>query len=330
MIKKNKSKYSIAFIVSIGIHLLFSIYFVKNNLTPEMKIKITEGQKSKKIRTFDLTKVKIISHKELLEMKSQIVANEKTGKKERPKDSKFSSETDQSFDRQTIARNIGTFQEAGKGNNKLSDKIAVENNQNIQQPRKTPKQANIATPKEMKLSDLGGISLSTYKKEIESDKADESSNEINTKQVLHSNAMGTLNGKEGLSALASNNDFVEDIPLGDVTNLNTTENKYYGFYHRIRQKLEQYWGSSIHSRATKLYKSGRRIPASENLITAISVTIGKDGSILDIKIEGSSGIRELDQAAIESFNKAGPFPNPPKGLLVDGRATIQWGFVVKS
>jgi outer membrane biosynthesis protein TonB len=44
----------------------------------------------------------------------------------------------------------------------------------------------------------------------------------------------------------------------------------------------------------------------------------------------TSGIKELDDAAIESFNDAGPFPNPPKGLVVDGKVTIEWGFVVKS
>ena len=141
---------------------------------------------------------------------------------------------------------------------------------------------------------------------------------------------GTINGAKNNIGVAANNDFIEDIPLGDVTNLNTTENKYYGFYHRIRQKLEQYWGSNIHAQARKLYKAGRRMPASDNLITAVTVVLSEKGQIIDIKIEGSSGIRELDQAAVESFNKAGPFPNPPKGLLIGGRAIISWGFVVKS
>ena len=116
--------------------------------------------------------------------------------------------------------------------------------------------------------------------------------------------------------------------MNNIKNLFLTLTSY--FYHRIRQRLEQYWGSSIQSKAKHLYKSGRRIPASENLITAITVTLDVKGNILDIKIDGTSGVKELDQAAIESFNKAGPFPNPPKGLLVDGRAVIQWGFVVKS
>jgi len=42
-------------------------------------------------------------------------------------------------------------------------------------------------------------------------------------------------------------------------------------------------------------------------------------------------VKELDDAAIESFNKAGPFPNPPKDLISNsGTAIIKWGFVVKS
>jgi len=49
-----------------------------------------------------------------------------------------------------------------------------------------------------------------------------------------------------------------------------------------------------------------------------------------VRIIGTSGIKELDDAAIESFNEAGPFPNPPKGMIRNGRVTLEWGFVVKS
>ena len=47
-------------------------------------------------------------------------------------------------------------------------------------------------------------------------------------------------------------------------------------------------------------------------------------------LKSTSGVEELDAAAIESFNKAGPFPNPPKEMLENGRAKIEWGFVVKT
>lgn len=130
--------------------------------------------------------------------------------------------------------------------------------------------------------------------------------------------------------VSSTNDHLEKIPLGDMTNLNTVEYKYYGFYHRIRQKLEQFWGRSLHEKSQQLVKAGRRVPASDELITALQITLDDAGEIIAIKVMGTSGIKELDDAAIESFNEAGPFPNPPKGLIVDGKVTIEWGFVVRS
>ena len=128
----------------------------------------------------------------------------------------------------------------------------------------------------------------------------------------------------------STSDYLKDIPPGDATNLNTAEYKYYGFYHRIRQKLEGFWGRSIHEKAHELAKNGRQVAESTEYITALRITLNQKGEIIDIEILGASGVKELDDAAIESFNEAGPFPNPPKGLLVNGRAVIEWGFVVKS
>jgi protein TonB len=72
------------------------------------------------------------------------------------------------------------------------------------------------------------------------------------------------------------------------------------------------------------------MPASQDLITSLQVTLNEKGEIVKVKILGASGVKELDDAAVESFNEAGPFPNPPKDLLVNGHATIEWGFVVKS
>jgi TonB family protein len=147
---------------------------------------------------------------------------------------------------------------------------------------------------------------------------------------LSSNTLGGAEGQIGKSGLSRSNDFVDDIPLGEVTHLNTQEFKYYGFYNRIKQQLEQFWGKSISEKARSLYRSGRRLPGNEQLITSVTVILNEKGDILNILIDGSSGVKELDQAAVESFKKAGPFPNPPKGLVVNGRAVIQWGFVVKS
>ncbi|MGE3610852.1 MAG: energy transducer TonB [Bacteriovoracaceae bacterium] len=125
-------------------------------------------------------------------------------------------------------------------------------------------------------------------------------------------------------------DHLEKIPLGDMTYLNTTEYKYYGFYFRVRQKLEQFWIRSLKEKAEFLSKSGRRIALTSELLTSLRVTLNERGHIVEITIVDASGVKELDDAAIESFNQAGPFPNPPKGLLSNGRVVLDWGFLVKT
>ena len=129
---------------------------------------------------------------------------------------------------------------------------------------------------------------------------------------------------------SASNDHVKNIPLGDITQLNTTKFKFYGFYHRIKQKLEQHWGNSLRRKASEIYKSGKKIKSDGEKLTALLVILDNKGNILQVKLKSTSGVEELDQAAVESFNKAGPFPNPPKEMLKSGKAQIEWGFVVKT
>jgi len=79
-----------------------------------------------------------------------------------------------------------------------------------------------------------------------------------------------------------------------------------------------------------MYRTGRRLPANSQRITGVSVVMDERGNIIDVSVQSASGVSELDEAAIESFNRAGPFPNPPQGMIQNGRVQIEWGFVVKS
>ena len=332
LFKKNRNKVSYPLIFSLFLHVSFFTVVVKQlnqNKISALVAPIAQYSKSGTIR-FD--EIKFISKKQLQAIKEnnnrQIVATETNGKTEKPLNSRFAGEKDQVFDRQTIAAANGSFKAAGLGKKEGSVSSLAQSTPAV---NKTAESKPKKTFKDLSLSDLGGFKMADLEK---MEKEVEDSFEAATKKLgsekKSAALLGVERGKMGINGLAQNNDFVEEVPLGDMTNLNTTEFKYYGFYHRIRQKLEQHWGSSIKDKAKNLYRSGRRMPASENLITSVTVTLDDHGQIVDMQIEGTSGIRELDQAAIESFNKAGPFPNPPKGLLVGGRATIQWGFVVKS
>lgn len=234
--------------------------------------------------------------------KKQIVQSEDPTEEKSPVDNAFLSDKNRTFDRQTVSRQIESFKKAAKGNAE------------VDQQRKTLSKTK--DKKEMKLSDVGlAHSFAQNFRPIE----DEAS------QMK----AGKENGELKEMGLSATNDYLDEMTLGDFTHLNTTEFKHYGFYHRIRQKLEQFWGRSVQEKAQALYKSGRAI-ASADHITAMTVTLNERGEIVEAVIKSSSGVRELDQAAVESFNQAGPFPNPPKDLLKDGRAVIEWGFVVKT
>lgn len=240
-----------------------------------------------------------------LQEKRQIVQSEDSENTQKS-DQAFLSDKDRSFERQTVAKNIDTFKRTAMGNSELT--------QVAQKPSSAKKKA--PSLKDLKLSDIGMLSGDPAPREV-------------ARAPASSTQKGVKNGDPLSQGFSSTNDYVQEVKLGDFTHLNTVEYKFYGFYHRIRQKLEQFWGKSIQEKSQLIYRSGRKI-ASQDYITSLQVTLNEKGEIVGVKILSASGVKELDDAAIESFNEAGPFPNPPKDLLVNGKATIEWGFVVKS
>ena len=238
--------------------------------------------------------------------KHQIVDSEKTAPTQEPVDTRFLSEQTQRVDRQSIAKSVDPFKKAGKGQ---EDGHLTGNQDPTSGEKKKSKKELLKSKKNISLSDLAP----------------------SVNKASSNAALGEKFGEENKTGRASTNDYIDDVPLGDMTKLNTVEFKYYGFYHRIKQKLEQYWGHAVRKEVIKLLKKGRR-PASMRTknVTSLAIILNSKGSIIDIKVKTASGIRELDEAAIESFNKAGPFPNPPEGMIKNGTARIEWGFIVKS
>lgn len=268
------------------------------NLIDADKISLPSPDESKPIR------MRLVPSKEL----KQIVQTQKS-RDNLKNDSKYLSETNNTFDRETKASKVGTFKAAGKGKRDALN----------QKTRQISKQQTKKKFKDIKLSDIG-ISKKTAP---QVKKKQKQARVVQTRK-------GLKNGDTKSSGLGRTNDFLSNIPLGDFTRLNTQEYKYYGFYHRIRQKLEQFWGLNIQEKANKIFKEGRSIASDSNLITGLTIALNDKGEIVDIVLKSTSGVKELDEAAVESFNQAGPFPNPPKGMIRDGKAVIDWGFVVNT
>jgi TonB family protein len=125
-------------------------------------------------------------------------------------------------------------------------------------------------------------------------------------------------------------DYVQGIKESDRTALNTREYLYFGYHQRIRQKLELEWTRLLRAELLRFYKSGRRLASEMEYSTRLMVILNDRGEITRIKILDMSGTQELDNVAVQAFNKAGPFPNPPKGLVKNGEVEIPWELKLRS
>jgi protein TonB len=291
-----KSLFSIIFCIILLLHMLSLI----------LQLKIETDSKKSQTKTGPKATITVRLRPVHFKNKKQIVESEDS-KKRKKMDDAFLSDKDRFFDRETRARKTAPFK-TGKAKGGKSDQ----------------------GEERVSLSDLAAGGENPFKKAAKDYTKAKNGTLKTAKEIASKTLRNGVPSSPASRAVSSTNDYVEEVPLGDLTNLNTTEYKFYGFYHRIKQKLEQFWGRSLYEKAEQMIKAGRRIASDAEMITALRITLDSAGEIIGIEILGTSGIKELDDAAIESFNEAGPFPNPPKELIVDGRVILEWGFVVES
>lgn len=129
---------------------------------------------------------------------------------------------------------------------------------------------------------------------------------------------------------SATNDYLENVGEDLVTKLNTKEFKYYGYYQRIKSQLNQWWGPKVRERVVRMFKKGRMLASEGNKTTKLIIILNDVGTLVRVQVLGESGIRDLDEAAIDAFRAAAPFPNPPKGIVdADGTVKIRWDFVIE-
>jgi TonB family protein len=138
--------------------------------------------------------------------------------------------------------------------------------------------------------------------------------------------------KEDPAALSSQakGEYVKGFKSGEKTLLNTREFVFYGYFQRIREKLDRAWDRSLKDKLQKYFNRGRQLASAMEYVTQLLVTLDHDGQVVRVQVMGESGTRDLDEAAVKAFNDAGPFPNPPKGLVSSGKIEIRWDFVLKT
>ena len=131
--------------------------------------------------------------------------------------------------------------------------------------------------------------------------------------------------------ISATDDHLKDIPSGLDTMLSTREFLYYSYYNRIKSQLRQHWEPKIKEKFTKIMRQGRTIASEGDKITRVIIILDESGTLIRVQVVGRSGVSDLDDAAVEAFRAAAPFPNPPKGIVeADGTIKIRWDFVLEA
>lgn len=126
-------------------------------------------------------------------------------------------------------------------------------------------------------------------------------------------------------------DYIKDVQSGMQTLLSTREFVYYSYYNRIKEALRQHWEPTVREKVKIIYRQGRSIASAKDRVTQVLVTLDRNGELLKVEVLTQSGVQDLDNAAVEAFRDAAPFPNPPKGMIEsDGTVKIRWDFVLEA
>ncbi len=123
-------------------------------------------------------------------------------------------------------------------------------------------------------------------------------------------------------------DHVEGMEEGEATFLNTREWKYASFFNRVKRHVSETWDPI---QALRRRDPTGEIYAWKDRHTLLTVVLAPDGKVSDVYVEQSSGVDFLDREAIAAFERAQPFPNPPRGLVDErGQIRFQFGFYLQT
>lgn len=260
----------------------------------------------------------------------QIVQTEKTDKQEIDPKAKYLSERDQKADEQTRAKQIDDFRSkqgtGGKGLTQSKDAYIPPTGETPGETSDEGKQADAGDGKPDKLEvDEDALLQADAGK---GEKQQKAGGGIKRDWKTLSLKDLSVNG-DGAPTAASDDD-LRDVQQGDRTILSTREFRYFSYYNRIKELLRQYWKPNVERQIARLWGKGKQVNEDE-LVTRVLVLLDDSGKIQKISRIASSGITEIDEAAVEAFQRAGPFPNPPKGIVEeDGFVRIRWDFILKT
>jgi len=128
---------------------------------------------------------------------------------------------------------------------------------------------------------------------------------------------------QAASGSMATDDVLKDIKPGKSTLLNADKYKFSDFFYRVKDAVRRKW----HPNA--VYR--RRDPSGKlygvkDRHTVLRVTLDARGRLKKLVTRKHSGLDFMDAEARSAFKRAQPFPNPPTGLVRDGKVRFDFGF----
>lgn len=248
--------------------------------------------------------------------KQIVEQDEKPINDEVPDDVKFLSAHNQVVKKQTVAKDLGEFKNMKDKSGAAGDGGSPEK---LKQMDLKPKM------------DFTKLLDKKVQKERELEKSmEEDAIKIQAQKDAAMEAATQKQGRGGSQA-SQTQDYLKDVDQGMETLLSTREFMYYSFFARIRRQLNQHWGGKVKEKVSKIFKEGRSIASADDKVTKLLITLNKNGELIRVQVLNDSGVRDLDEAAIEAFKEAAPFPNPPSGIVdPDGTVKIRWDFILEA
>lgn len=246
-------------------------------------------------------------------LKQIVDQNDKALNNEESKDAKYLSKNSQTVSKETVARERGEFKNS-----------ATKKPGSISQP---PQIAQQISPQE---APQPKMRLQHNNQKLPFDPLADSKQAFKSK-AFEKMASSQPSNPIGAGDPSRTQDYLKNTELGVETVLNTKEFKYYTYFNRIRRQLSQHWEPKVRDKLTKMFRQGRSIASDQDRITKLLIVLNPSGLLVKVQILSDSGVRDLDDAAIEAFKSAAPFPNPPQGIVdPDGTVKIRWDFILES
>lgn len=229
---------------------------------------------------------------------------------EEPDEDHFLSAQNQKVEKQTVAEKLGDFK------NKKDPKA-----------HETPDLME-APPKEQKPK-MDFTKFLDKKSKAQPEKlADES--DVTLKKDQNENSTDKESGGSK-GEVSQTTDYLKDVDKDTETLLSTKQFAYYSFYSQIRKQLTKHWQGKVRQKISKILREGRSLATTDDKVTRMVITLNRKGALVKVQVLSDSGIRDLDEAAIEAFQEAAPFPSPPDGIVEpDGTIKIRWDFILES